>query len=330
MQRLNRTTALIMAAILCLFCTVGCKPTYLKKSQQSPAPTADISAPPAYAALKPGDIGETVKALQNRLMDLGYFDSDEATGYYGTVTTESVRLFQRTSSLIVDGIASEQMQQLLFSDTAQKYLIRQGDSGTDVASLQRRLKALRYFEKTATGYYGTVTTSAIKAFQKRNGLNVDGVAGESTRDLLYSSKAKAAAVSAGSSSTAVSKSVSSFLAYAKDQIGKKYVSGNEGPNSFDCSGYVYYCLKHCGVNIGRLSAAGFSGVDQWKSVKKSDLRAGDILFFGVRGSGRVGHTGIYLGNGKMIHCSSGKGKVVIADLSSNYWVVNFKSAKRVL
>ncbi len=328
MNRLNKTTALLLAMVICLLSVHGCKPASLKKLQESPTPTIEPAAQSGYAALRPGDMGDTVKDLQNRLMDLQYFDSDEATGYYGTVTTESVRLFQRTNQLPVDGIASEQTLQILYSDTAQKYLVRQGDSGTDVASLQRRLKALRYFAKTATGYFGTATTAAIKAFQKRNGLSVDGIAGETTRDLLYSSKAKAAAVSAGSSTT-VSKSASAFLAYAKAQLGKRYVSGNEGPNSFDCSGYVYYCLKHTGVSIGRLSAAGYSGVDQWKSVKKSELRPGDILFFGIRGNGKVGHTGIYLGDGKMIHCSSGKGKVVIADLSSNYWVVNYKSAKRV-
>ena len=233
-----------------------------------------------------------------------------------------------TNGLGIDGIAGDTTLDLIYSNKAHRYTIKQGDSGSDVAALQRRLKELKYFSGSANGYFGAATTTALKAFQKRNSLTADGKAGSGTRDLIYSSKAKKAATSSSSSNTGSSntgssnpgssntgsstttsgsKSVSKFLDFAQAQLGKRYVSGNEGPSSFDCSGFVYYCLKNNGVNIGRLSAKGFSQVDDWTSIKKADLRAGDILFFGLRGSASVGHTGIYLGGGKMIHCSSSKG-----------------------
>ncbi len=305
------------------------------------APTPKPDEKPAATSLRPGSSGEDVKKLQKRLTALDYFDdSDNADGDYGSDTTQAIKLFQRTNGLSIDGIAGESTLDLIYSSKAARYTIKQGDSGSDVATLQRRLKELKYFTGSATGYFGASTTKALKAFQKRNDLKEDGKAGSNTRDLLYSSKAKKAATSSSStttgsstpstpSTTAGSKSVAKFLDFAQAQLGKRYVSGNEGPNSFDCSGFVYYCLKNNGVNVGRLSAKGFSQVDEWTSVKKSELKAGDILFFGLRGSASVGHTGIYLGGGKMIHCSSSKGKVVIADLSSSYWVDNYKSAKRV-
>ncbi len=298
--------------------------------------TPTPSQTPAAASLRPGASGDDVKRMQLRLTALDYFDdSDEADGVYGSDTSQAVKLFQRTNGLSIDGIAGETTLSLIYSSKAHKYTIKQGDSGSDVASLQRRLKDLKYFSGSTTGYFGSSTTTAVKAFQKMNGLQEDGKAGAQTRDLLYSSKAKKAVTSTSTTSPAPStpttgtKSASKFLDFAQAQLGKRYVSGNEGPSSFDCSGFVYYCLKNNGVNVGRLSAKGFSQVDEWTGVSKSDLRLGDLLFFGLRGSASVGHTGIYIGSGKMIHCSSSKGKVVITSISTTYWVQNYKSAKRV-
>jgi cell wall-associated NlpC family hydrolase len=290
---------------------------------------------------------DAIHALQQRLMQLQFFDGDETTGYYGSVTAEAVKLFQRANDLPIDGVAGPETIDLLYSANAKKYTIKQGDSGTDVAALQRRLKDLRYFSGSATGYFGSSTLSSVKAFQRNNGLTADGKVGLRTRDVLYSSKAKSAPAASNAKTpapkaTAAPKQtaapstpskpaagVSGFLDFAQAQLGKKYVSGNEGPNSFDCSGYVYYCLKNSGVSIGRLSSKGYSGVGSWQSIKKADIKAGDLLFFGLRGSSGVGHVGIYLGGNKMIHCSSSQGKVIITSITSSYWVENYKSAKRV-
>lgn len=298
-------------------------------------------------ALKPGDNSHEVTLLQTRLMELECFDSDEATGLYGSVTTEAVKLFQRSNDLKIDGVAGQETIQLMFSDQAKKYVAKQGDSGSDVASIQRRLAELNYFNDKVTGYYGAATTAAVKAFQKKNKLTEDGKVGVRTKDVLYSAKAVATKAtstpkpsatkkpSSTSKPTSTSKpstnnkGVSGLLQFAQAQLGKKYVTGNEGPNSFDCSGFVYYCLKNSGVNVGRLSAKGYSQNTNWASVSKSNLKAGDLLFFSVRGGSSVGHVGIYLGNNKMIHCSSSKGQVVITNITTSYWVTNYKSARRV-
>jgi len=280
----------------------------------------------SITSLHPGDSGTSVVKMQEWLADLGYFDDGEVTGYFGDATTASLQFFQRENGLSVDGVAGTSTLALLYSGQAKAYMMNKGDSGSDVVQLQRRLTELNYYTGADDGIFGASTLDAVKAFQHKNELIADGKVGEKTFALIYSSKAKAAVASGSAQSV---ESVNSMLQFAQKQLGKKYILGDEGPDSFDCSGLVYYCLKHAGVNIGRLTALGYSNVDKWKDVEKSKLMPGDILFFGVMGNGIVGHTGIYLGNNKMIEGSSTYGEVVIADLSESYWVENYISAKRV-
>ncbi|PSB06898.1 hypothetical protein C7B76_28860 [filamentous cyanobacterium CCP2] len=63
-------------------------------------------------------------------------------------------------------------------------VLRPGDSGPDVKCLQDQLRELGYFHHSSTGYYGHITKSAVIAFQRDNGLRVDGVAGPQTLSLL--------------------------------------------------------------------------------------------------------------------------------------------------
>jgi cell wall-associated NlpC family hydrolase len=116
---------------------------------------------------------------------------------------------------------------------------------------------------------------------------------------------------------------------AKTLLEKKYVWGAEGPNTFDCSGFTKYVFKKSvEVSIPRVSR------DQSKfgqSVSKSQLQKGDLIFFDTEGSnnGNVSHVAIYMGNNKIIHASSSKGKSLISDMSS-YYSKAFVNARRVL
>ncbi|MEG0855663.1 MAG: SH3 domain-containing protein [Terrisporobacter sp.] len=123
---------------------------------------------------------------------------------------------------------------------------------------------------------------------------------------------------------------SKVISYAKKFLGKPYVWGAQGPNSFDCSGFTYYVYKNSvGINLPRTSSTQ-SGYG--KSVSKSNLRAGDLVFFDTVGSnnGGVTHCGIYMGNGQIIHAASGQGKVVINDFNSSYYQKAYVNARRVL
>ena len=310
----------------------------------------------AYKILKKHDSGEEVTALQTRLMELGYLEIEEPTDYFGNSTAYAVSLFQRQHGLEQDGVAGEQTQSLLFSKEAQHYMMVEGAEGRDVKMLQEQLVDLGYLsEGEVDRVYGEKTIEAVKAFQKRNGLTADGKAGEKTLEKLYSDGAKISKTleekqkaeekaqkekekkeasetkKPGKSATPAPKKDSKlekFLKAANSKLGCEYVLGDKGPNTFDCSGFVYYCLKQAGVSTIRMNAAGFSKVSRWKNITKiSDLEKGDILFFRSDGSSTVSHCGIYIGGGMMIDASSANGKVVKRAVS-NYWKRNFVNARR--
>ena len=107
---------------------------------------------------------------------------------------------------------------------------------------------------------------------------------------------------------------------AKSAIGKAYVKGAHGPNTFDCIGLVRYCLAQIGkgANIG--SVCHYQYTDQkGKYVEKANLQPGDAVFFSNNGPKSVqpGHVGIFIGNNAYINANSVVNKVVQATLSTN-------------
>ena len=115
------------------------------------------------------------------------------------------------------------------------------------------------------------------------------------------------------------------ISYAKKFIGTPYAWGGTNLNyGVDCSGYVYSVYKNFGVNLQRSSAAMYS--TNGTTVDKSQLRAGDLLFFNTSGRG-VSHVGMYVGDGKYIH--SGNSGVAIANLNSAYSTRTYIGAKRI-
>jgi Putative peptidoglycan-binding domain-containing protein len=69
--------------------------------------------------------------------------------------------------------------------------LRNGSQGEKVRQLQERLQELGYYTGTVDGQFGPGTREAVTAFQRMNGLEADGLAGEATQSLLYSDRAKA-------------------------------------------------------------------------------------------------------------------------------------------
>jgi cell wall-associated NlpC family hydrolase len=122
--------------------------------------------------------------------------------------------------------------------------------------------------------------------------------------------------------------VGKLIAYAKQFVGVPYVYGGKSPNGFDCSGFVGYVFKHFGVSLNSSSSTMYSNGTR---VSKSELSAGDILFFdaSTRGAaGSIDHVGIYLGNNKFIHASTSNGRVIIQTLSE--YQGTYIGAKRVM
>lgn len=171
-------------------------------------------------------------------------------------------------------------------------------------------------------------------------VKVDGTEGYISSEFLSNSKvseesttnrsmkeSRTEAVSESTNSSEPSASGLSVVNYAKSYLGKPYVSGGAGPNSFDCSGFTQYIYKNYGVSLSHsASAQAYVGTE----VDKSNLQAGDIVVFkGETGSG-VGHVGIYIGGDQFIHASNPRDGVKITSMSSDYYSKRYVTSRRVL
>lgn len=144
--------------------------------------------------------GEAVIALQERLTELGYY-TFRITGVYQENTQKAVREYQAQHGLVVDGIANDALQQMIFSpdaspklqptplpiamDVAFPGILQYGSSGEDVRRVQTRLYQFGFYNKNITGNYGNETKNAVRAFQAHNGLKNDGVVGQATWQALF-------------------------------------------------------------------------------------------------------------------------------------------------
>jgi peptidoglycan hydrolase-like protein with peptidoglycan-binding domain len=193
----------------------------LKKFVVSSAVAGAVFTAPMVAEAAMGD--ETlrdgmnhpdVKELQDFLKREGIFRYHTSTGYYGPITSDAVRTFQKEHGLVVDGIAGpntfkavRQEQQSDGSATGGQEkqqseatpnvnpsdqnsnsnftTLQIGSRGSSVTRVQSKLKEKGIFTyHTATGYFGTITEKAVRTFQQQNQLPVTGQVNQATYDLI--------------------------------------------------------------------------------------------------------------------------------------------------
>ncbi|WP_236240947.1 C40 family peptidase [Streptomyces sp. CC228A] len=80
---------------------------------------------------------------------------------------------------------------------------------------------------------------------------------------------------------------------AATQVGKPYVSGAEGPNSYDCSGLTQWAYRQAGVSISRTT---YTQQNDGVKIGRSQLKPGDLVFFN-----NLAHVGLYAGNNTVLH-----------------------------
>lgn len=169
-----------------------------------------------FDTLRQGHAGTQVVQLQQKLIDLKYL-TGTADGKYGAMTAQAVANFQRANNLVRDGIAGAKTLTLLYATTAAPAAtasptpppasvtagdtVRQGDTNDAVKAMQQRLIDLGYLTGKADGAFGSKTLAALIAFQTKNGLSTDGVAGKNTWNILNSASAKPANASSTGNST---------------------------------------------------------------------------------------------------------------------------------
>lgn len=246
--------------------------------------------------------GDQVKALQKRLKELGYITkSSLVNGYFGEQTEDAVQSFQKRNGLDDDGTVGEKTLAKLNSDSAKK------------AKATATPKATKKATKKATAK--AKTTEKAKATSKSKATE------KATKKATATPKAKATATPKPANTD--SAKINNFISIAKSKLGSKYVRGGKGPNTFDCSGFVYWCLKQAGVNQSYMTSIGWRKTSKYTKITSlSEAKKGDVLVFSGSTSD-TGHVGICIGSGQMIDASSGAGQVRITSLSGNYWKVHF-------
>ncbi|CEO20606.1 C40 family peptidase [Paraclostridium sordellii] len=128
---------------------------------------------------------------------------------------------------------------------------------------------------------------------------------EDTTQVNYTSRANASA--------------DQIINFAKQQLGKPYVWGTSGPNTFDCSGFIYYVFLHNGYSISRTSVEGYWGNSNIKKV--STPSPGDLIFFkGTYGeTNHPSHIGIMINDTQFIHAANERDDVTITNINNPYW-----------
>lgn len=133
----------------------------------------------------------------------------------------------------------------------------------------------------------------------------------STNTSTTSASSSASASQApASNNSSVSVSGGSIASNAAKYIGVPYVYGGTSPSGFDCSGLIYYAAKEAGISLPRTSQAQ-SKLGSYVSV--SDLKAGDLVFWG--GVGSAYHVGIYIGGGQYLHAPAPGQNVTIQSMA---------------
>lgn len=168
-----------------------------------------LFADSAFAAslLKLESRGNDVKAMQQKLIELGYLDG-KADGIFGPLTRDAVIRFQQAKGLAADGIAGPNTLNVLYgtnsssnnqpsgkspstgtqpSNSIPTRLLKLGSRGEDVKQLQNRLNQLGFSCGAADGIFGNATRTAVINFQRANGLAADGIAGPATLGKLFGS-----------------------------------------------------------------------------------------------------------------------------------------------
>ena len=131
--------------------------------------------------------------------------TDDITGNFEEKTLAAVQKFQQLNALEQDGKVGRKTMNLIYSDEVKPNMLAYGEKSDLVLAAQRRLRELGYLTSEPDGNFGLGTAMAIKEFQSRNDLVVDGYLGPGTRERLNSQDAQPFGLVLGDQSETVTK-----------------------------------------------------------------------------------------------------------------------------
>jgi peptidoglycan hydrolase-like protein with peptidoglycan-binding domain/GH25 family lysozyme M1 (1,4-beta-N-acetylmuramidase) len=128
--------------------------------------------------LKQGDTGKAVETLQAYLNKFGFYNGP-VDGNFGSLTVTAVMSFQIATEIKNDGIIGPLSWEMI--DYVNNHpILKKGDQGNDVKLLQTKLKYINYYSGAINGIFDDILEQAVRLFQKKNQLNVDGILHPST------------------------------------------------------------------------------------------------------------------------------------------------------
>jgi peptidoglycan hydrolase-like protein with peptidoglycan-binding domain len=285
--------------------------------------------------LRSGSRGAGVAAAQRAL-------GIAADGVFGAQTTKAVRAFQRAHGLVVDGRIGPQTRAALglasatgtTTGSATTATVRTTTSSSTAATRANATlgaATTRAVQKAlgiaADGVFGAQTTAAVRAYQRAHGLTVDGVVGPQTLASLgvagTAGQADAAASTSTASTTSSGSGTQAAVAAATSKIGSPYVSGGNGPSSFDCSGLTSWAMRQAGISIPRTS---FAQYGTGSAVGKGAIQAGDLVFFNTAGPGA---SDVGIATSATTAVSATTHGVMTHAIFDSYWGSHFVGARRV-
>ncbi len=223
--------------------------------------------------------------------------------------------------------------------------------GADVKNVQQRLYELNYLRaKEYQQLLHKPHRKAVKLFQKNNGLTVDGKVGRHTMNVLFSDDAVRASSpvtdggtgggggGGGSNPTPKPSDPDRIPIPVKAQVSVSTglsalrgansvvatLAAEKGPNVFDCSGFVYWCINKAGISQGYMTSYMWRSCTRYQRNNNiNNVKRGDVIVY-------YGHVAICSGKWTMtMHRSPTAGRIVERSFNSNYWHRNFICSFRI-
>ena len=191
------------------------------------------------------------------------------------------------------------------------------DAEKSASDLQQTLEAnkdklaqLAASEDAAKAAAATAAVAATPSASSTSTASSSAASSSANTSTTSASSSASASQAPASNTSSVSVSGGSIASNAAKYIGVPYVYGGTSPSGFDCSGLIYYAAKEAGISLPRTSQAQ-STLGSYVSV--SDLKAGDLVFWG--GVGSAYHVGIYIGGGQYLHAPAPGQNVTIQSMA---------------
>ena len=306
---------------------------------------------------KPRMSGDDVKELQT-LLDKHGFPCGEIDGVFGPATDKAVKSFQNANGLAVDGKVGEKTWAALRAepiiptphepekDTRRKLYLtpRPRMQGEDIREVQERLNAHNVV-CDVDGVFGPATDTAVRAFQRAEGIDVNGVVNDKTWEALLREP---------DAPNPKQELVKEFVQYLYEQLCNVYVWGGNGQTeisegwirrmdtsetnaqrsirfwekqktagmtdlaAFDCSGLISRYLQDNGIVSSKRNCNHLWAM--CTPVTRAELRPGDLLFRSRNGD--MYHVGVYVGHGRVIEAKGRDDGVVLRGINASgdgYW-----------